>query len=99
MLRQLLSQYEFFTCKPQIEPLSPEELLLTWKKLAMLGLGQTIPKGRLVFRREEKKNLYMQLNCDVEELLFSRKRSVRGIFSRSVRRCKLSSKAKAEDFT
>ena len=38
MLRQLLSQYEFSTCKPQIELLSPEELLLTWKKLAILGL-------------------------------------------------------------
>jgi len=72
MLRQLLSQYEFFTCKPQIEPLSPDELLLAWKKLAILGLGQTIPKGRLVFRREEKRNLYKQLNCDFEELLFSR---------------------------
>ena len=72
MLQQLLFQYEFFTCKPQIEPLSPEELLLTWKKLAILGLGQTIPKGRLVFRRERKRNLYSQLNCDCEELLFSR---------------------------
>lgn len=72
MLRQLLSQYEFSTCKPQIELLSPEELLLTWKKLAILGFRQTTPQGQFVFRRERKENLYRQLNCDSEELLFSR---------------------------